>query len=188
MLLQLGVATDEREMTVRKSCKCGKYELFGHLLFIIAFVDSLSHPSCRELEGDASSLDEMNLERRASLTSINSNATTATTDSSSSGGGHKVSLIWSSCVFMCQLLMFVFLFVSSVGLIHRIHLERCNLACLCDWLCLSSMAKVCLPYMVKALDKRHYTQTFQADYFVHALFKNFFDMQPSLEVTTASLA
>ncbi|XP_070187687.1 triple functional domain protein-like isoform X2 [Littorina saxatilis] len=44
----------------------------------------------RELEGDSASLEEMTLERRGSLTSINSNATTATTDSSSSGsGGHK---------------------------------------------------------------------------------------------------
>ena len=69
------------------------------------------HPClvCRELEGDATSLEEMTLERRGSLTSINSNATTATTDSSSSGsGGQKVSLVMcfvSVCPFAWAVLL-----------------------------------------------------------------------------------
>ncbi|XP_076464280.1 kalirin-like [Babylonia areolata] len=46
----------------------------------------------RELEGDAASLEEMAFERRGSLTSINSNATTVTTDSNSSGSGGNKTL------------------------------------------------------------------------------------------------
>ena len=64
------------------------------------------HPplAYRELEGDATSLEEMALERRGSLTSINSNATTATTDSSSSGsGGQKVSVVVSQCLSLSAL-------------------------------------------------------------------------------------
>ncbi|XP_025096323.1 triple functional domain protein-like isoform X1 [Pomacea canaliculata] len=49
----------------------------------------------RDLESDSTSLEEMNLERRGSLTSINSNATTTTTDSSSSSGGNKGVNPWA---------------------------------------------------------------------------------------------
>lgn len=83
----------------------------------------------RELEGDAASLEEMALERRGSLTSINSNATTATTDSSSSGsGGQKVSegmclFFWTvpltcecDCVFCLHpVLGFMCVFYPNVG-------------------------------------------------------------------------
>ncbi|XP_029657628.1 kalirin isoform X4 [Octopus sinensis] len=40
----------------------------------------------RDMESDTASLDEVHIERRASLVSVNSNTTTATTDSSSSSG------------------------------------------------------------------------------------------------------
>ncbi|KAK6165753.1 hypothetical protein SNE40_022615 [Patella caerulea] len=43
----------------------------------------------RDLESDTNSLEELSLERRGSLTSMTSTATTGTTDSSSSGGGQK---------------------------------------------------------------------------------------------------
>ncbi|XP_048253877.1 triple functional domain protein-like isoform X2 [Haliotis rufescens] len=43
----------------------------------------------RDMESDTASLEEIGMDRRGSLTSINSTATSGTTDSSSSGGMHK---------------------------------------------------------------------------------------------------
>lgn len=49
-------------------------------------VKMFGHRTSRDMESDSTSLDDVHMERRASLVSVNSNTTTATTDSSSSSG------------------------------------------------------------------------------------------------------
>ncbi|KAK3594846.1 hypothetical protein CHS0354_005769 [Potamilus streckersoni] len=53
------------------------------------FKPSAANRVSRELESDATSYDEVSMERRDSMTSVNSTATSGTSDSSSSGGGIK---------------------------------------------------------------------------------------------------
>ncbi|CAE1271113.1 Kalirin,Rho guanine nucleotide exchange factor 25,Triple functional domain protein,Death-associated protein kinase 1,Death-associated protein kinase 3 [Acanthosepion pharaonis] len=52
----------------------------------VATIKMFAHRTSRDMESDSTSLDEVHMERRASLVSVNSNTTTATTDSSSSSG------------------------------------------------------------------------------------------------------